>query len=218
MIAPSLKSYAWLVLLLFTGTCLVGCKGATQPAQPPPPTVASVEVSPSTATLVSLGETVQLTASAQDANGNTISGKAFMWSSSDESVSQVNASGLVTAVASGSATITATTDAVNGTAAIEVVQTGAQLAIRTEPSGAEAGQPFTVQPVIEVRDANGNPVVSDNTTVVTAAIDFGGGTLGGTLAATAAAGVATFTDLQITGGGGGDRILQLLLLQWALKS
>jgi hypothetical protein len=151
---------------------------------------------------------VQLTARAQDANGNTISGKAFMWSSSDESVSQVNTSGLVTAVANGSATITATTDAVNGTAAIEVVQTAALLAIRTEPSGAEASQPFTVQPVIEVRDANGNLVASDNTTVVTAAIDFGGGTLGGTLAATALAGVATLTDLQITGGTAGDRILQ----------
>lgn len=76
----------------------------------------------------------------------------------------------------------------------------APLTIRTQPSGAAAGQPFSVQPVIEVRDA-------DNATVVTAAMDLGGGTLGGTLTATTVSGVATFTDLQITGGTGGDRAL-----------
>ena len=57
-----------------------------------------------------------------------------------------------------------------------------------------------MQPVIEVRD-------DVNATVVTAALELGGGTLGGTLTATAVSGVATFTDLQITGGTGGDRAL-----------
>lgn len=171
------------------------------------PTVTAVEVTPGTATLVSFEQTTQLTASAKDAAGSVISGKAFTWSSSDENIATVSSTGLVTAVANGSATITATADGVNGTATVEVDQTAAQLAIQTEPSGAEAGTPFTVQPVVEVHDANGNLVASDNTTVVTGAIDSGGGTLGGTTAATAVAGVATFTDLQLTGPPPGDRIL-----------
>ena len=87
-------------------------------------TVASVVVTSSTATLESLGETVQLTASAKDASGNTISGKTFTWSSSDPSIATVSSSGLVTAVANGGATITATTNGVSGTAMVVVDQPG----------------------------------------------------------------------------------------------
>lgn len=61
------------------------------------PTVASVVVTPGNVTLVSLGETVQLTASARDASGNTISGKTLAWSSSDENIATVSSSGLATA-------------------------------------------------------------------------------------------------------------------------
>ena len=172
------------------------------------PTVASVEVTPGTAMLVSFEQTMQLTPSAKDAAGNVISGKAFTWTTSDAGVVTVSSTGLATAVANGSVTITATTDDVNGTATVEVDQTGAQLAIQIEPSEAMAGEPFGVQPVIEVHDANGNLVASDNTTIATAAIDVGGGTLGGATAATAVAGVATFTDLQLTGPPPGDRILR----------
>ncbi len=82
--------------------------------------VASVAVTPRTAPLVSLGETIQLTASAQDASGNAISGKTFTWSSSDANVATVSASGLVTAVANGSVRIMATSDGVSGTRVVDV--------------------------------------------------------------------------------------------------
>ena len=85
---------------------------------------------PASAALVSLGETVQLTANALDANGNTISGKTFTWSSSDESLAIVSSSGEVTAVANGSVTITATTDGVNGTATILVDQAVASVVVK----------------------------------------------------------------------------------------
>ncbi len=90
--------------------------------QPPAPTVASVAVTPASATLVSFGETAQLTASAQDASGNTISGKTFTWSSSDVSIATVSSSGLATAIANGAATITATTEGVQGSASLTVAQ------------------------------------------------------------------------------------------------
>ncbi len=93
------------------------------------PPVASVVVTPSTATLVSLGESVQLNASAQDASGNSISGKTFTWSSSDESVATVNASGLVLAIANGATTITATTDGVQDSASLTVAQAASQIVV-----------------------------------------------------------------------------------------
>ena len=84
------------------------------------PTVASVAVTPENPTLVSLGETVQLTASARDASGNTISGKTFTWSSSDAGIATVNASGLVTAVANGTTSVMATTDGISGSTSATV--------------------------------------------------------------------------------------------------
>ena len=86
--------------------------------------IARVRITPRTITLVSLGETVQLTASAHDVNWSTVSGGTFTWSSSDPSIATVSSSGLVTAVANGGATITATTNGVSGTAMVVVDQAG----------------------------------------------------------------------------------------------
>src|SRR5205823_313104 len=85
--------------------------------------------------------------------------------------------------------------------------TATQLSITTQPSSsAQSGTAFAQQPVVQLRDASGNPVSQAGVTV-TAAIATGGGTLGGTLsAATNASGVATFTNLSITGAAG-DRTL-----------
>ena len=99
--------------IVFVATVtLFGCGDSVSPAGngEQPPTVASVAVTPSTATLVSFGETVQLAATASDASGNAISGKTFTWSSSDENMATVSSSGEVAAVANGSVTITATTE------------------------------------------------------------------------------------------------------------
>jgi len=78
-----------------------------------------------------------------------------------------------------------------------------RLTITTQPSAlATSGVAFAQQPVIQLRDAAGNPV-SDVGVVVTAAIVTGGGMLGGTLtASTNASGVATFFNLSITGTAG----------------
>jgi hypothetical protein len=90
------------------------------PDPDPDPTVASVTITPATALLAAAGGTQQFTATARDADGATISGKTFSWRSSAQSVATVNSSGLATAVADGSATITATVDGVSGTAAVTV--------------------------------------------------------------------------------------------------
>ena len=66
------------------------------------------------------GNTIQLSAETQDADGQTLSGRAIAWSSSDDGVAQVSSTGLVTGVAAGAATVNATSEGVSGTATIEV--------------------------------------------------------------------------------------------------
>ena len=72
-----------------------------------PAVVATILLSQSSATLAP-GAAVQLTATALDAGGAAISGSTISWSTSSATVATVTSTGLVTAVASGSATITAT--------------------------------------------------------------------------------------------------------------
>ncbi len=74
------------------------------------------------------------------------------------------------------------------------------LSLTTQPSASvQNGVPFPQQPVIQLRDASNNPVAQPGV-LVTATIQTGGGTLGGTVTvATDASGAATFTNLQITG-------------------
>ena len=84
--------------------------------------VTSVEVSPSATALTALGETVQLVAEAFDANRQVVGGAEVSWTSSDSAVAAVDASGLVTAVGNGEATITANVEASSGSAEITVME------------------------------------------------------------------------------------------------
>jgi len=65
-------------------------------------------------------QTAQATATLRDASGNVLSGQTIAWTSSNTSVATVSASGLVTAVAAGSATIVATSGGKTGSAALTV--------------------------------------------------------------------------------------------------
>jgi len=81
--------------------------------------VATVTVTPGTAS-IPLGQTWQLTATPKDANGTTLTGRVITWASNATGVATVSALGLVTSVAVGSATITATSEGVNGSAVVTV--------------------------------------------------------------------------------------------------
>jgi adhesin/invasin len=82
-----------------------------------------------------------------------------------------------------------------------------QLVVTTQPSATvQNGAALATQPVVQLRDADGNTVAQAGV-AVTAAIASGGGTLGGTTTvATSASGVATFSGLSISGTVG-DRTL-----------
>ena len=116
--------------------------------------VASVTVSPASASVPS-GQTVQLTATVKDANGNTLSGRVVTWTSSNTSVATVSGSGLVTGGVAGSATITATSEGQSGTSAITVTSVPVA-SVTVSPPSASVGVGQTVQLTATPKDANGN--------------------------------------------------------------
>ena len=93
-----------------------------------PASVASVVVTPASAT-VQVGQTVQLAAEPRDATGTPLSGRAVTWSSNDANIASVGADGVVSGVALGAVTITATSGGVSGTASITVVVAAAGVTV-----------------------------------------------------------------------------------------
>ena len=118
--------------------------------------VASVAVTPATAS-VQVGQTVQLTATPQDASGSPLAGRVVTWASSAPGIATVSASGLVTGVAAGTATLTATSEGKSGTATVTVTFAPvASVTVSPAPASVAAGQ--TVQLTATPKDANGNPL------------------------------------------------------------
>lgn len=123
---------------------------------PAPLPVASVSVSPATANL-QVGANTQLSAVTRDANNNVLAGRAVTWSSSDPSITAVSASGLVTAVAAGSATITALSEGQSGSSSITVVAAPVPVASVSVSLGTSSLiVPQTTQATATTRDANNN--------------------------------------------------------------
>jgi serine/threonine protein kinase len=81
--------------------------------------VVAVSVSPSAKTL-RVGQNVQLVATVRDANGVPHPERTVSWASNAPGVATVSPSGLLSAVAPGSAIITATSEGVSGTTAVTV--------------------------------------------------------------------------------------------------
>src|SRR5206468_1807014 len=81
--------------------------------------VASVAVAPATAS-VPVGQTVQFSATPRDSIGNALIARVVTWVSSAPVVVTVDGSGVVTGVAAGTGTITATSEGKDGAAALTV--------------------------------------------------------------------------------------------------
>ena len=119
--------------------------------------VSAVAMSPAADTLVAFGDTLRMLAEATDANGHGVAGPEFSWSSSDTLVALVDASGLVMAAANGSATVTAMTGGVSGSATVMVAQ--AVAAVEIAPGSATlTALGDTLRLTAEASDANGHAV------------------------------------------------------------
>lgn len=123
----------------------------------PPPAVATVTVALASSSL-NPGQTTQATATLRDANNNVLTGRTISWSSSNQGVATVSASGLVTAVAAGSAQITATSETKSGSAALTVAAPPpapvASVTVTLAASSRNPGQ--TTQATAVLRDASNN--------------------------------------------------------------
>ncbi|HEY0928952.1 MAG TPA: Ig-like domain-containing protein, partial [Gemmatimonas sp.] len=106
------------LVVLGAGAC-GGGGDSTAPESPE-----RVTVSPATATLAS-GATQALTATTIGSKGSTLGGRTYTWTSSNPAVASVDGSGVVTGArittaAPGTATITASTGGISGSATITV--------------------------------------------------------------------------------------------------
>ena len=137
-----------------TGTAQVVVTATTPP---PPIPVASVVVNPGTASL-NIGGSVTLSATLRDANGATLSGRAITWSSSATAIATVSSTGVVNAIAPGSATITATSEGKSGSATITVLPQAppSVASVTIVPNGATIDSGQTVTLTATVRDSAGN--------------------------------------------------------------
>jgi uncharacterized protein YjdB len=81
--------------------------------------VASVLLTPDVSTIV-VAQTVQLSAQVRDASGAALTGRTIVWTTNSAQVATVTSQGLVTAIAPGNATITATSEGRSASAAITV--------------------------------------------------------------------------------------------------
>jgi uncharacterized protein YjdB len=83
------------------------------------PLVTTVTVSPGSASIM-VAATTPLSATVKDQQGNVMAGQTVTWTTSNAATATVNSSGVVTGVAAGGATITATSSGKTGTSAITV--------------------------------------------------------------------------------------------------
>jgi uncharacterized protein YjdB len=124
-----------------------------------PPVVSTVSVDPA-APSIGVGATVGLQATARDANGNVISGRTFTWSTSDGNVATVSSAGVVSGIAAGSATVTASVAGKSGTSMVTVTAVAPPPPVVTTvtiaPTSASVAAGSTVALTATVKDAQGN--------------------------------------------------------------
>jgi uncharacterized protein YjdB len=152
------------------------------------PPVASVRLQPDRAD-VTVGATLQLSASALDDQGAAMPDRAIAWTTSNPGVASVNGSGLLTGVAAGTATITAASEGKSSNATVTVSQVVARVDVNPASVSLQAGQ--SRQLVATPRDPKGNVVTGR--TVVWSSDNSAIATVNGGNVTTSKTGVATIT-------------------------
>ena len=119
--------------------------------------VASIAIEPSSPT-VEAGTTITLGAVVKDENGQILTGRTVTWSTSDATKATVNGNGVVTGVAPGTATITATSEGKQGTTTATVVDTKdpVLLGLTLSPNPVSvASAPASVAITVQLSDGSG---------------------------------------------------------------
>lgn len=145
-----------LALAAFAALATVSCGDNSKPTAVLE-AIGSVSIAAPTAPpfVLQIGETHQFTAEVRNASGDLVTREfAVLFSSSDPASVSINSSGVATAIAPGTVTITAEVEGVQGTALISVPVPGASLAL--DPDSVEMDRGTTLQLSATVYDAEGN--------------------------------------------------------------
>ena len=145
------------------------------------PVLDDITVTPTTAT-VKIGETREFATVCSDASGNSMPGVPVAWSCSNATVGTIDADGIFAALTTGTATITATSGEISGTATITVDAESpiepVLERITVTPSGATLAIDDTQRFIATAYDQDGNVMnagdvvwTSDNETVGTIGAD-----------------------------------------------
>ncbi len=116
-----------------------------------PAVLQSIDITPANAS-VPVGKTLQLIATGYYSNGTTKQVYPTTWSSGTSSVATVSASGLVSAFAAGSSTITATSNQIAASTTITVTPSSGSVSYLFSFLGAEGAQPNG--PLLQASDGN----------------------------------------------------------------
>jgi uncharacterized protein YjdB len=118
--------------------------------------VATVTIEGITGSTISVGTSAQLRAVARDAAGNALNGRALTWSTSNATVASVSANGLLSALAEGTTTITASVEGRTGTLTLTAAVIPTSIAINATDPVIEPGTTRQLSAV--VRDGQGNAI------------------------------------------------------------
>ena len=132
------------LLALLGALQLAGCSDPLLPEE----TVATLEITTELPSLLVPSETLQLEAVARDAGGLEVADVMISWTSSDQEVATVSSTGLVTAVAEGTSTITV---------AVLTVSSFAQLTVTTASTSYDVVFESTWSAITHPASFPGNP-------------------------------------------------------------
>lgn len=121
-------------------------------------TIATVAIAPGAHTLNAIGDTLELTAVALDANGDTVDGAIIDWSSPDPAVVSVTTTGRVISNAIGAALVIATSGGSADTVTVDARQIAAALELYPATASLDPGDTLRMSAV--VRDSNGVAIPS----------------------------------------------------------
>jgi uncharacterized protein YjdB len=162
--APTIASVdpaSGLVTALAAGTANIRATSEGKTSSPVPVTiasVASVTLSATSANLV-VGATTSLTATPKDAGGNPLTGRVITWATDNPSVATVNAStGLITAIAAGTANITATCETKTSAPAVVTVTNVPVATVDLSATSVNLVVGATTSLTATPKDAGGNPL------------------------------------------------------------
>jgi hypothetical protein len=127
--------------------------------------VATVTLSPTTLS-VPFGGTAQLTATLTDTSGAPLTGRTITWSSANAAVATVGSAGLVTGVAIGSTTVTASSEGKSATAAVVVTPNSAVGYTVSGRVVEAAGSPGIAGARVTAEDVNAEFVATTTTDAV----------------------------------------------------